>query len=436
MNAIRLLRNDRRLATVLGFVLLCALGFGWLWTKAGGEIPLVVQYSDYEVSFVTGDVKNLRDISEVRIAGVQVGVVESREPAQNGVRVTMSIDEEAAPLHDGAGVRIGVKSLVGASYVDVVDGQGPALPAGAEIPSEDVQPAVDVDELFATLNPPTRKSLRSAVRSLGQATEGTGRSLDTTMSGLGTVADEGAVALDAVARQGRDLERLTVEARQLLDALDTGRGQIATLVSDAERLTTATARKRAAVEATVRRLPPLVTSLRTGATKLRQLGVAVAPVARDLRTAAPDLNQALRTLPATTRDLNGLLPSLDTTLDRVPATLRRVPRFDAGLRGLLPRTQTLLRDVNPMLAYLAPYGHDLGVLFGSFGASFDTLAEDGTRPIRLTATAEGFASVRGNPVDYSNLTSLLWNNPYPAPGTVDQPQPWNGTYPRVHRDPE
>jgi phospholipid/cholesterol/gamma-HCH transport system substrate-binding protein len=433
VNAIRLLRKDGRLATVLGFVLLCALGFGWLWTKAGGQIPLVAQYSDYQVSFVTGDVKNLR---EVRIAGVQVGVVESREPAEGGVRVTMSIDEEAAPLHDGAAVRVGVKSLVGASYVDVVDGHGPALPTGAEIPSQDVQPAVDIDELFATLNPPTRKSLRSAVRSLGQATEGTGKSLDTTMSGLGSVADEGAVALDAVARQGRDLERLTVEARQLLDALDTGRGQIATLVTDAERLTTATARKRAAVEATVRRLPPLVTSLRTGATKLRQLGVSVAPVARDLRAAAPDLNQALLRLPATTRDLNGLLPSLDTTLDRVPATLRRVPRFDASLRGLLPRTQTLLRDVNPMLAYLAPYGHDLGVLFANFGASFDTLAEDGIRPIRLTATAEGFASFRGNPVDYSNLTSLLWNNPYPAPGTVDQPQPWNGTYPRVHRDPE
>lgn len=438
MNAMRALRDKSRLVTVLGFAFFCLLGFGYLWVNAGGTIPVISEPSSYRVTFVADDVKSLRDLGDVKIAGVEVGRVESRElQGDGGVRIEMSLDDEYAPLHKGATVRVGIKSLVGSSYVEIVDGDGAEISDGTKLPAESVIPAVDVDELFDTLDAPTRQSLSKAVQALEVATEGRGQDLDATMTGLGLIANQGGTALDALAAQSEDLQALTVETRDLLDALDIGRGQIADLVRNARTLTGATAAKQDKLEQTVRALPGLIRTLDPAAADLNRLGVTLAPIAADLRRAAPDLNLALVNLPAVTNDLNGLLPSLDGTLDQAPATLDRIPDFDASLRSLIPATDTMLRDVNPMLAYLSPYGHDLGALFANFGGSFDGLAEDGIRPIRLTATAEGLATIRQNPIDMSDLNPLSWTNPYPAPGTAGDvgPRRWSGTYPQVQADP-
>lgn len=427
-------RLDQRLVTVLGFVIACLLGLAFLWVKAGGNIPVVAAADDYRVSFVAGDIKNLRDQGEVRIAGVEVGTIESRRSTADGVEVVLSLNEDAAPLHEGVTVRVGIKSLVGASYVDVVDGDGKELPGGTELSAQDVVAAVDVDELYDTLDEPTQESLSASVQSLGQATQGRGEDVDRVMSGLDAISDEGATTLEAIAAQGEDLKAVSVETRRLLDALDTGRGQIATMVSQAKTLTDATAAKDAELRQTVRALPLLVTSLRTGATKLGELAVPLGPIATDLRAAAPDLNRALINLPPTTRDLDALVPDLDATLSKVPATLDAVPAFDQALADLIPQAQTTLRDVNPMLAYLEPYGLDLGGLFAGFSGSFDEVAEDGIMPLRLMATAEGFGSVSGNPVTLPD-SPLFFYNPYPAPLSADKPSAFRGQYPKVERAP-
>jgi len=426
------IRNTSGMATVLAFALLCAVGFGYLWVKSGGTIPVVAGAPDYRVVFTVDDSKNLRETGEVRIAGVEVGRIESRELAGKRTRIEISLDESAAPLHEGATVRIGVKSLVGSSYVEVVDGAGRELESGVELSAEQVVPAVDVDELLETLDAPTRQSLKGVVRGLAASTRGTGADVDALMTGLGRIGREGYTVLDALEAQGEDLTAITVEARQLLDALDTGQGQIVDLVQAAQVLTDATAEKGAELSSLVRELPALLDNVGDGAVSLETLSGPLTPIAQSLRQAAPDLNAALLTLPAVTDDLAGLLPSLDATLDKAPATLTRVPAFARALSDAVPGARAVLADVNPMLSYLAPYGLDLGALFASFGASFDTLAEDGIRPIRLTATAEGVGTVRGNPVDLPN-SALWWLNPYPEPGAADAPAPFDGTYPKVER---
>jgi len=429
--------RNRDLRVVIGFGLACLLGFGWLFVNSGGSIPGVVGEQSYHVSFVTDDVKNLRSTGEVRIAGVKIGRVEHTTIDGDSVRVELSLDGDAAPLHQGVQVRVGVKSLLGSSFVDVADGDGPALADGSTLDAKSVIPAVDVDEVFATLDKPTRTALQSAAKSLDVLTRNRGDDLDAILRGAGVIGDQGASAASALAAQSQDLAALTVETKHLLDALDTGRGEIASLVSDAQVLTSVTARKQDQVEATIRALPGLVQSLEPAAAKLRQLGGSLAPVAVSLRQAAPDLSRALVNLPATSADLDALVPSLDQVLGKAPDTLGRLPGFDQTVRDLVPTGETLLRDVDPMLAYLQPYGLDLGALFANFGGSFDTLAEDGIRPIRLTATGEGLGSFRGNPLQYAQLNNTTtWFNPYPAPGTADAPAPFSGGYPKVERAPQ
>lgn len=426
--------RDARLRTVVVFGLACVLGFGLLWVKAGGQIPVIADRGGYTVSFEAADVKNLKEFGEVRIAGVRIGRVEELERDGDKVRVTLSIEDQAAPLHEGANVRIGVKSLVGSSFVEVVDGDGAELDDETVLAGASVTPAVDVDELLDTLDAPTRKHLSGAVQALDTATRGRGVEIDGLMTGLGHVGTEGTAVLDALAKQGKDLERLSVEARLLLDALDTGQGQIVGLVSDAQQLTQVTADKQAKIEETVRLLPGVVGSVDTAAVKLSELSGPLTPIAADLRAASPYLSRALANLAPVSRDLRALLPDLDSVLDAAPATLTKVAPFGRTVQDIVPDARTTLADAQPMLSYLAPYGLDLGVLFGSFGGSFDVPAEDGIIPIRLTATAEGLGTVRGNPLQlvHHDKGGLLWNNPYPLPGKVGQPQPYgSGDYPRI-----
>jgi phospholipid/cholesterol/gamma-HCH transport system substrate-binding protein len=424
--------HKKALTVVLVFTTACVAGFFLLWVKSGGGVVGVTQSNDYRLTFETEDVKNIRDLGDVSIAGVRVGQVESTELDGDKAKVTISINDDVAPLHNGATVRVGVKSLVGSSFVEVIDGKGSEIKNGSSLSSKSVIPAVDVDELLSTLDPKTRRALSGAVQSLAKATGGTQEQFDQVMTGLGRIGD-GATALDALASQSDDLQELTRQATVLLTALDTGRGQIADLVRDAQRLTSASAGERKALEQTVQALPALVRSATTGAQSLEELSGPLAPIASDLRKAAPDLNAALLNLPATTNDLRGLLPSLNGTLDAAPATLSKVPTLANDAQALLPTLHTLLRDVDPMLSYMSPYGLDLGALFANFGASFDTLAEDGIRPIRLTATAEGLGSIKGLPVKLPP-TPFFWKNPYPAPHTADQPTPFTGNYPKVEEN--
>lgn len=417
---------------VLAFVGAFVASFGYFWVKYGGELP-DGQDDTYQVSFRTHDVKNLQELGDVSIAGVVIGRVDRREPAGDKTRVVLNLDRET-PLHQGATVRIGVKGLVGTSYVDIVDGKGPPIPDGTTLPDSSVKPAVDIDEVINTLGPKTRANLRSAVRSLGEATGGTARDTNRLMQGLGMLGRSGHTVLDALASQSRDLQALTREATTLMDTVNTTRGRIAHVVRDAATLTDATAGQREAIESTVRSLPRVLGQARTATDKVSELSGALAPVAKDLNQAAPHLNQALLQLPSVSDDLRGLVPDLDRTLDRAPATLNRVPAFASDVRGLIPGAETMLRDVNPMLAYLRPYGRDIGSMFASFGASMDMVAENGVRPIRLAPVFDT-GTVRGLPVP-TTADPLTWANPYPKPGTADDPAPYRGEYPRVKREPK
>ncbi|MBA0126770.1 MCE family protein [Haloechinothrix sp. YIM 98757] len=424
------------MCSVAGFVAIFVFGFAFLWTQAGGVVPGVNDADDYQVAFQTDDVKNVRADSDVTVAGVVVGRVAEQTLEDDGARMVLSLDREVAPLHEGAAVRVGMKSVTGQSQVAIEDGDGPELPDGATLPKSAVRPAVEIDEVLKALDSETREALSETVRSLGEATKGSDKDIQKLMSGLGDLGREGHTALDAIAAQSDDLKTLTKEASTLLDALDTGRGQIANVVRDANRLAESTAGQDEAIKRTMRSMPELLDAARTATGELGELSKPLDPVAADLRAAAPDLDQALHQLPAVSADLRGLLPDLDGVLDKAPATLNRVPTFGTDVRSLVPEAELLLRDVNPMLAYLEPYGRDVGAMLTNFGDSMNKVVENGVvRPLRL-APIFNTGSLRGGTEPLTELDPNHWNNPYPAPGQAADPAPFEGDYPKVERAPK
>lgn len=422
-----------RMLTVVGFISVCALLFGYLWVNMGGRLP-VVSSDGYRVSFAAADVDNLVYDSDVMVAGVKVGKVRELDEEGGKARVVLQIDDKAAlPLHQGAQLRLRSKSLIEETYVEIVDGTGAEIPDGGELPAKSLVPSVQLDDVLASLDKDTRADLGAALRSLGASTDQTGDQIGATLTGLGNLGREGYDVLDALEAQSQDLERLVATSSNVMRALDTGQGRIVDLVDQAGRLTSTTASQKQDIEATLRTLPGVLSTATEATRSLSTLAVDLRPITRGVDAAAPSLSRALTYLPATTRDLRGLLPSLDATIDKAPATLERVPGVADQLVKVIPNARAALADVNPMLAFMQPYGPDLAAFFSNWNAMLAHSDVNG-HYLRIFPVLNE-QSFKGLPLPL-NKGFLDKSNAYPAPGESVDPGPYEGTYPHVERDAE
>ncbi|HVW31857.1 MAG TPA: MlaD family protein [Acidimicrobiia bacterium] len=424
------LRRARTL-TVAGFVAAVALVFGVLWVNMGGQIPHIT--GGYRVTASLPKAQNLVYDSDVRIAGVPVGKIRGITHDGDRVLATMEIRGSAHPLHEGATVQLRPKTLIEETYVEVTDGQGPAIPDGARLPDTAAVPSVSVDDLLNSLDPPTRAAVGSLVRRLGTLTDGQAQNLSTALSALGDLGREGHDALDVLAAQSQDLQGLVAQTAALLSTLDEGEGQIARLATAAEKVTAASAVRDDKLAQAVRLLPGFLADARTAAAPLSQLSAALTPLADPLRRAAPDLDAALAELPGATSALRGLLPSLDVVLARSPDTLARTPAVAADVDSLIPPLQMALSDLNPMLGYLAPYGQDLASVAANVGQVFNAVGPAGPQ-VRILVIVNEKSFTGDLPVG-TQIGPLQKSNPYPAPGTAAHPQQFSGPAPRVPREP-
>jgi phospholipid/cholesterol/gamma-HCH transport system substrate-binding protein len=426
--------SSMRLATVLTFVAACAVFVGYMWLHAGGSIAGFKDIDGYRFSAEVADVDNLVQFSDVAIAGVPVGKIDKLDRLPDRAHLDIVLDGDVPTLHQGATVQVSEKSLAGQSYLKVVDGTGAAMPSGSALPLSASRPSVQLRDVLAGLDTPTKQALGSSIRSLGQSTQGRAPDVAATMDGLAKLGAGGFTALDALQAQSEDIKNLGGELTTVLAALDAGQNDLETTVRGTSEIVSATAGQRAPLEESMRLLPGFLHKVQGSTSGFTRIGGALAPVAADLRTAAPDLTEALTQLPDMTADLRDLVDPLASTLDRAPATLSRVEPFADDVRDLVPHLRNALQDVNPTLEYASPYGRDIGAFIANFHAAFAATSTDGSHNLRLYPLFNEF-SVRGTgPVGLRTGPTSEFN-PLPRPNMGTDPGPFVGPYPRLDRQP-
>ncbi|WP_052665811.1 MlaD family protein [Nitriliruptor alkaliphilus] len=421
-------RPALRTALVTVFATAMVATFLWLWSQMGGRLPWM---SDgYVIEIGVERIDNLVPDGDVRLAGVTVGTVASIDPGESGTsRVTLRLEDRHGPLHDGATAQLRPKTLIGETYVQLVDGDGAAIEHGGVLPPDRTLPAVSLDDVLATLDEPTRAALSGGLRSLGEVTDGSSQEVEQLLIGLADLGRDGADALDILAAQSEDLQRLTRDTVSLLAALDHGEGRIAELVTQAHTVAEAAAAQEGAITRTVEQLPDVLTAASDGTQRLEELTTALQPVVADLDAAAPGLNRALVALQPTLRDVHALLPEFDGVLDAAPPTLERVPRLAIDVSGMTPVLRELMADINPMLGYLQPYGPDLSAFFAGLG---NVVQWDEQGAYGRVSGLVNELSFRGYPIPVDVFDR---SNAYPDPGSVGTGAPFRGSYPRVEKDP-
>jgi phospholipid/cholesterol/gamma-HCH transport system substrate-binding protein len=134
---------------------------------------------EFTITFPTAS--GLVSGSDVLEAGSKVGTISDIKPLQGDrASLTVSIDDDHWPLHQGLQADIRPKSLLGEKYVDLHDGaaKNPVYDVNAPLNAGGDSVPVELDQFINSLDTDTRSALRVLLNDLGAGIAGRGVDLN------------------------------------------------------------------------------------------------------------------------------------------------------------------------------------------------------------------------------------------------------------------
>ena len=353
----------------------------------------------------------------VQVGGAEIGKVQDIDLTDDGqAEVTMKIsDGEYAPLRRGTTAVVRQASLSGVAnrYVDLrlpPGSGGPTIPDGGVMGTDKTTSAVDLDQLFNTFDPRTRRSLQGFLKGS-----------DASYAGSGKQANDGWRYLDPSLAASRRLfaeldrdkplfRRFVVNSSHLVTDLAQRHGDLAGLVDHLATTTNAIAKRRGDLGEALQRLPLFMRRANTTFVNLRATLDDLAPLVEDskpvakklrpflaqLRPLARDARPTLRNLAALTRSPgadNDLVELMRSTIPLRDIAVGPVQRNGAKRDGAFPASTKALGESWPELATARPYAPELTGWFDDFGHSgvYDALGGGS----RAAPNVNGFTNVNG-----------------------------------------
>lgn len=409
-----------RILVMFGFALSCFGILLFLWVSFGGELPL--RPKGYRVHVAFPEATQLVEEAEVRISGVRVGRVKSKEPdPRTGLTdTTIEIEPRFAPIPRDARAILRQKTLMGETYVELTPGHRSAgfVPDGGRLPRGQVAPTVELDEILRTLDPRTRRALQVWLDQQGRAVERRGSDINTALASLAPFADKTDEVLAILRREEAATRGLVRDTGAVFEALSERSGQLRGLVSNSNRVFATTARRDRQLEEAIRAFPTFLDESRVTVERLSRFARDTNPLVTQLRPAAREISPTFRELGALSPDLKALLVDLDPLIRVSRQGLPAVQRVLDDTRPLLAGIDPFMRSFIPIIEYLSLYRREIAAFFAN-----DVAATQASEPSAILGRAVHYLRVT-NPLNPENLTAypkrLATNrsNPYPLPGSL------------------
>ena len=414
------------LAAVVGFALSCFGLLVYLWTTFGGPTPLAPE--SYRFKALYPDATQLIAQTDVRISGVDVGRVTAVTQEGEVAEAEIELDAEHAPIPAETRTLLRRKTLLGEPFIELIpptedERSGEMLPEDGQLPTGQVEHAVDLDEVLRALDRPTRRELRLVLGELARGVGDQGEELNSAIGNLAPVAEGGADLFEILNSQKRATQTLVRDSGEVLQALSERRGALSSLVESGASVLDATASRDRELTETVELLPPLLAELRPTLELSRELAVDAGPF-------LDELGPASKLLPGTLRDLHALAPDLRATFQELGPLLHRAPTGIPALTSTLAAARPLMREslpalqeLIPAIEYLLPYHRELAAWQAKLGLATQSSAVDAggtTRHILRTIipmTPEGLGIFNGDPLE---ILATNRHNPYAKPGYLDE----------------
>lgn len=331
----------------------------------------------YTVEVVMPSATNLVEGSKVEVDGSPAGHVEHLDTRDGKAVVTIALDDRYAPLKDGTTATITYKALLGERILQLKPGEDDAadLPDGALI--EGTQDRVELDQVLAALDEPTRAHLKSLLGRLSTTLDGSETDVQSTLKALGPASEALGQVLDAIGSDGPAIRKLVTRLDSLTTTLERRHADVSETVADLDSATGTIARNRAQLAAALRQLPSTLRTAESTLSGVPQTVDAAHPLLEALAPGMEQLPGVARQLSPVLRDLRPTIAELRPTLASAHTLLGYTPGLLNGTDTLLPQANQVLTDLGPAVRYLRPYTPELMGWLANWGSAAANYDENG-----------------------------------------------------------
>jgi phospholipid/cholesterol/gamma-HCH transport system substrate-binding protein len=355
--------------TAIGALIVAVVVVAVLLSTSGSPYTLRLNFQDAG-GLVSGN--------QVMIGPANVGTVNGTTLTSNGLaQVTISLNSGVGPMHEGTVARINENSLSGIAnrYVVLEPGptQSPAIHSGGTIGLSNTYSFVSLDQLFNTLNAPTRQGLRNFIRGQAASIEGRAPQAHRTLLYFAPALASTSNFTQELTRDEPAFDGLLVQGARAMQRLASASGQLTQLVANGNAATGAIASQAVALERALSLFPGALTGstttfrgLDSTIRVLNPLVVKAKVAVRRLAPFASDFHQLLNVSIPTLADLNGLIRNPSGGGDLI-SLLQQTPSLARVAGRAFPR---LIREMNhsqKQLNYLREFTPDVVAALTNIG---------------------------------------------------------------------
>jgi phospholipid/cholesterol/gamma-HCH transport system substrate-binding protein len=352
----------------------------FLWLAFGGTVPLKPE--GYRFTVHMPEAATLAEEADVRMAGVNIGKVKSKELDTGGARtiVEVQLNDEYAPIPRDTHAILRQKTLLGETYLELTPGNSRTgdLDDGGRLPDAQVEPTTQLDEIFTAFDPDTRQAFEDWVNELdGAITKGQrSEDLSDAFGNFEGFAVDGAKLMQVLDEQNVAVHNLIKNTGRVFGAINERRGALGELIVNSKRTFDATASEDDALRQTIAIFPTFLDESKATMARLEDFSRNTHPLVNDLKEPGDDLGPTVRDLGDLAPDLENLFRDLGPL---IRASRKGVPALEQTLREAEPLAEalhTFFPELNPILSYLNFHQTTIAAFMTNGGA--DLAADYGT----------------------------------------------------------
>ena len=410
----------KRGLVIAAFALSCFGLLVFLWTTFGGPVPLAAK--GYRVHADFQQATQLAAQADVRISGVHVGHVVNLKPSPDGrTRSVIEIDPKYAPLRQDVRARLRAKSLIGETYVELTPGSRdvPIIPDGGRIPTTQVTPSVQLDDIMQAFQPKVRRAFQVWMQEQALAGAGRGRDISDTIAQFAPLEEQATDLLTILHRQAPQLTQLVSGTGQVFSSISERNGQLSSLIRNSNKVFTTIGNRDDDFAATWKAFPTFQRESRKLLAQLHGFINRTDPLITQLTPAFRELSTTFEETEKLAPDLKALMVGVDSAQRAGEKGLPATSQFLGDLTPFFGALDPALANLNPILGYAGAYQSDLLGLVANITAAtqaFDVF--DDKFGVRRQHTARAMAVINYDALsnNYPHQLPSARKNPYQAPG--------------------
>jgi len=355
-------------AAAIGSLIVAILAVGVLMFGSGGRTEYTVHLQSAN-QLVKGN--------EVKVGAVPIGeITDIKLSEDNQADIKIEVNDDFAPLHRGTEATVRVTSLpsVANRYIALHPGpnDAPEIEEGGILETDETTNAVDLDQLFNTLDPPTRKGLQDTLQGFAGWYVGQSENLQETFKYLGPSLGNLSKVMQELARDQETFTDFVVNGARAVSAIAERRDDLAALVANGNTFARAIAAENESFDRALAAFPG---ALRQGSVTFRNLRGALDDLNRltdvskgQVEGLAPflrDLSGLVRTMRPAFKDLHLLVNNPGANNDSTDI-MRRFPALQRLSRTNTRNSVAALKSGQDEVEFLRPYAPEISAWIAHF----------------------------------------------------------------------